>query len=187
MVQLGPLGGKMPDDPTYKQITEELRQKIESGEVGGDQLPSDLELGEQYSVSQSTVRAALKLLTTLGLVETRPGEGTFVVPKADRRVGTQKLSGQGPVYRLLADDLRKKIESGELGHGTQLPTELELREQYDASRNTVRDAVKLLLTRGLVETRPGQGTFVVQTIDPFITTLDSVTGVGGEGDAYVTV
>src|SRR5262245_34700556 len=64
------------------------------------------------------------------------------------------------------------IESGELGHGDQLPTELELREQYDASRNTVRDAVKWLITRGLVETRPGQGTFVVEKIDPFVTPLD---------------
>jgi GntR family transcriptional regulator len=88
------------------------------------------------------------------------------------------------MYRQIAEDLRKKIESGELGGGNQLPTELELREQYDASRNTVRDAVKLLITRGLVETRPGQGTFVVQKLDPFVITLDSATGLGGS-DAYV--
>src|SRR5258707_328118 len=43
-----------------------------------------------------------------------------------------------PMYRLIAEDLRQKIESGELGHGDQLPTELELRDQYDASRNTIR-------------------------------------------------
>jgi len=92
-----------------------------------------------------------------------------------------------PIYRQIAEDLRQKIESGELARGSQLPTELELREQYEASRNTVRDAVKWLTTRGLVETRPGQGTFVVQKIDPFITTLDSATGLGGDGDAYVTV
>ena len=76
-----------------------------------------------------------------------------------------------PMYRQIAEDLRQKIESGELGHGTQLPTELELREQYDASRNTVRDAMKLLITRGLIETRPGQGTFVSAKIDPFVTIL----------------
>jgi GntR family transcriptional regulator len=83
-----------------------------------------------------------------------------------------------PMYRRIADDLRDKIESGELGHGTQLPTESDLREQYDASRNTVRDAVKWLITRGLVETRPGQGTFVMDKIDPFVTTL-SVPKTGG--------
>ena len=55
--------------------------------------------------------------------------------------------------------------------GSQLRTELELREHYNASRNTVRDAIKSLITRGLVETRPGQGTFVTETIVPFVTTL----------------
>jgi GntR family transcriptional regulator len=76
-----------------------------------------------------------------------------------------------PMYRLIADDLRRKIESGELGPGSQLPTELELREQYEASRNTIRDALRWLITRGLIETRPGQGTFVLEKIDPFVSTL----------------
>ena len=53
------------------------------------------------------------------------------------------------------------IESGELPPGSQLPTELELRDRYSASRNTVRDAIKWLTAHDLVETRPGQGTFVV--------------------------
>jgi GntR family transcriptional regulator len=178
----------MPDEPTSGQIAEDLHQKIKSGQIGsGDQLPTELDLREQYDAPQSTVRAALKLLTTRGLVETRLGEETFVVAEADRRAGIQKLSGTGPMYRQIAEDLRKKIESGELGHGTQLPTELDLREQYDASRNTVRDAVKLLIARRLVETRPGQGTFVVAKIDPYVTllTVDSDKGGDEEGPVYL--
>jgi GntR family transcriptional regulator len=91
-----------------------------------------------------------------------------------------------PMYRQIAEDLRQKIESGELGHGDQLPTELELREEYDASRNTVRDAVKWLITRGLIETRPGQGTFVVGKIDPYVTILTGEPTKGGdeEGPVY---
>jgi len=89
------------------------------------------------------------------------------------------------MYRQIAEDLRQKIASGEIGHDTQLPTELELREQYDASRNTVRDAIKLLITRGLVETRPGQGTFVVTKIDPYVTILTGeVDASAGDGDIY---
>src|SRR5215475_9385190 len=91
------------------------------------------------------------------------------------------------MYRQIADDLRAKIESGELAQGSQLATEIELREQYEASRNTVRDAIKWLVTLGLVETRPGQGTFVVEKINPFVTTLtsDPQTGRGGgEEDVY---
>ena len=87
-----------------------------------------------------------------------------------------------PMYRQIADDLRRKIEAGELKRGAQLPTEIDLREQYDASRNTVRDAIKWLTTRGLVETRPGQGTFVTERITPFVTTL---TGEADGGDEAV--
>src|SRR5260370_41923458 len=46
----------------------------------------------------------------------------------------------GPLYRRIAEDLGQKIESGEFGRGTQLPTERELRKQYGASRKAVRDA-----------------------------------------------
>lgn len=91
-----------------------------------------------------------------------------------------------PMYRKIADDLRRKIENAVLPQGAQLPTEIELMEQYNASRNTVRDAIKLLTSRSLVETRPGQGTFVVETIIPFITTLtgDPTTNTS-EGDTYL--
>ena len=93
-----------------------------------------------------------------------------------------------PMYRQIAEDLRAQIESGGLEPGQQLRTELELRERYGASRNTVRDAIKWLTNLGLVETKPGQGTFVVQTIDPFVTTLtgDAGTGTGDEGASYLS-
>jgi GntR family transcriptional regulator len=93
-----------------------------------------------------------------------------------------------PLYRQIADDLRNKIESGELEQGSQLATEVELREQYSASRNTVRDAIKWLTTLGLVETRPGQGTFVVEKVTPFVSTLtgDPETDqAGGEEPVYL--
>ena len=86
-----------------------------------------------------------------------------------------------PMYRQIAEDLREQIESGKLRQGQQLQTELELREHYNASRNTVRDAIKWLTTRGLVETRPGQGTFVVRKMDPYVTTLTGdPRGPGGD-------
>src|SRR5581483_8863809 len=91
-----------------------------------------------------------------------------------------------PMYRQIADDLQSKIESGEIPRGTQLATEIDLREQYSASRNTVRDAIKWLTTRGLVETRPGQGTYVIEKINPYVTTLtgDPSSG-GGEEVVYI--
>lgn len=94
-----------------------------------------------------------------------------------------------PIYRQIADSLRQQIESGELAPGRQLQTETELRKHFDASRNTIRDAIKLLTSLGLVETRPGQGTFVVKKADPFITTLSTDIGTGlggGEGATYLS-
>jgi GntR family transcriptional regulator len=103
----------------------------------------------------------------------------------DRRGGSMG----SPMYRQIAEDLRAQIESGLLEPGQQLRTELELREHYGASRNTIRDAIKSLTNLGLVETKPGQGTFVVQKIDPFVTKLsgDPETGIGSdEGANYLS-
>jgi GntR family transcriptional regulator len=61
-------------------------------------------------------------------------------------------------YRQIAEDLRRRIESREFAAGAPLPSEAELQVQYQASRNTVREAVKLLAQQHLVETRAGQGT-----------------------------
>lgn len=93
-----------------------------------------------------------------------------------------------PTYRRIADDLRQRIESGVLVPGSGLPTELALQDSYRVSRNTIRDALKWLLNRGLVETRHGQGTFVARKYEPSITTLSgdwqTKTGYGGgEGQA----
>ena len=94
-----------------------------------------------------------------------------------------------PMYQQIADDLRNKIESGELPPGEQIPTEGDLQKIYNASRNTIRDAIKRLVSLGIVQTRPGQGTFVVGAIDPFVTTLSAPAGSGfggGEGATYLS-
>lgn len=83
-----------------------------------------------------------------------------------------------PIYQQIADDLRAQIESGKIKPGQQLETELELREHYGASRNTVRDAIRRLTALGLIVTRPGKGTFVVEKIAPFVTTLTADPGTG---------
>ena len=90
-------------------------------------------------------------------------------------------------WRSIADDLARKIDDGRLPHGAQLPTELELQVEYDASRNTVRDAVKWLVQRQLVEAYPGRGTFVSAKITPFAVALSPRAGAsrGGDGSAYV--
>jgi GntR family transcriptional regulator len=93
----------------------------------------------------------------------------------------------GPLYREIARDLRRKINSGALEQGSRLPTEDELMEEYHASRNTVRGALRELSIQGLVYTLHGKGTFVTEGVPPIVTTLttDPATGGGGgEGRVY---
>ncbi len=67
-----------------------------------------------------------------------------------------------PLYYQLAESLRSKILAGEYAVGDQLPSERELMSLHDISRNTVRDAIDVLVQDGLVVRDHGRGTFVAQ-------------------------
>jgi GntR family transcriptional regulator len=65
------------------------------------------------------------------------------------------------LWRTIAGDLHWKIETEELGTaGDPLPNEQELTDSYRASRNTVREALRWLGTRGEVVSKSGQGTYI---------------------------
>jgi GntR family transcriptional repressor for pyruvate dehydrogenase complex len=79
-----------------------------------------------------------------------------------------------PVYRQVADHLRKAIQAGHFATGEELPAERELAEQYGVSRTTVREALRALQALGLIDTdRPAPFRAVV-TAAP-----EPVTGVFG--------
>jgi GntR family transcriptional regulator len=67
---------------------------------------------------------------------------------------------KSPLYQQLYQLLRRKIVSGQWHPGDLLPSEAELREQYDVSRATVRQALDELVSDGLILRRQGKGTFV---------------------------
>jgi GntR family transcriptional regulator len=75
---------------------------------------------------------------------------------------THQPHRRGAIYQRIADDLLQRITDGEFTPGTRLPTEAQLMEHYKASSTTVRNAVKVLASAGIVETRQGAGTFVVE-------------------------
>jgi DNA-binding GntR family transcriptional regulator len=62
------------------------------------------------------------------------------------------------IFRTLADD----IGAGRYPVGSKLPPELELCERFDASRHTVREAIRTLTEQGLIARRPGAGTVVLR-------------------------
>src|SRR5713226_10683169 len=65
------------------------------------------------------------------------------------------------VFEQIAEQIEKRILNGELRSGDRLPTERDLAEQFHASRTAVREAMKILAQKGLVEMRPGRGTIVI--------------------------
>ncbi len=65
----------------FEQVAEQLRRLITEGHLEpGDQLPSELRLSQALEVSRASVREALRLLESTGLIEVRTGAGTFVAP-----------------------------------------------------------------------------------------------------------
>ena len=64
------------------------------------------------------------------------------------------------VYHEIVDQIRELIAAGRIKPGDRLPPERELAELFDASRNSVRDAMRVLEQMGLIESRQGDGTYV---------------------------
>jgi len=64
------------------------------------------------------------------------------------------------LYRQIADQIRRLIQSGEFRPGARLPPERDLARQLGVSRPSVREAVIALEVEGLVEVRIGSGIYV---------------------------
>ncbi|WP_431912586.1 GntR family transcriptional regulator [Micromonospora carbonacea] len=65
-----------------------------------------------------------------------------------------------PRYRAIADELRKRIESGAIPPGALLPAESVLTSEFRASRGTIRQAIAALREARFVTTEHGRGTYV---------------------------
>ena len=76
------------------------------------------------------------------------------------------MSTETPLYLRVAEELRGRIESGELTPGTRLPSVAELIQQYGGSNSVASRAYKLLVDDGLVVSRHGAGHYVRGTEAP---------------------
>lgn len=115
----------------YAQIVDNLLERIESGElVPGDRLPSERDLSETLGVNRLTLRRALRVLESRGLLLRRQGAGTYIAaPKIERPAGrlvsfTRGMQQRGlipgakmilfeerPLERAAADELALPIGS----------------------------------------------------------------------------
>src|SRR5689334_18796077 len=91
----------------------------------------------------------------------------FLKPQHDRSYpgvpfvpALNKGSNTEALYVQLMTRIREGIMDGTLRPGTQIPTELELANDYQVSRGTIRQALLALVNEGLLERVRGRGTFV---------------------------
>ncbi|GIJ21217.1 GntR family transcriptional regulator [Micromonospora lutea] len=72
-----------------------------------------------------------------------------------------------PRYRVIADELRERIESAVIPPGALLPAESVLAAEFRAARGTIRKAIAVLREEGFATTEHGRGTYATpQTENP---------------------
>ena len=75
-----------------------------------------------------------------------------------------------PLGARIEDELMKYILQEPVEPGQKIPNEFELAEKFGVGRSTIREAVKGLVSRGILEVRRGSGTYVINTnsidVDP---------------------
>ena len=91
------------------------------------------------------------------------------------------------LYEQIVQQIEESILKGELSEGSQLPAERDLAKQFGVSRTAVREAIKALQEKGLVDAFPGRGTFVTNgTSNSMRRSLDRIIKSGDtDGWAYL--
>lgn len=98
----------------YEQIVQQVEESIQKGALkAGDKLPPERELAQQFGVSRTAVREAVKALREKGFVEAYPGRGTFIMEANSHpiRLSLDRMvkAGQGEGSRYLTE-VREMME-----------------------------------------------------------------------------
>lgn len=120
---------------TTDRVYEDLFHMLMSGDYApGDKIPSENELKQHFNVSRNTIRAALSRMGTLGITETRQGDGTYL-----RGVGTEMylnnfvpsiLSNTADLISLFSFRRGVEISSARLAAVNATDDELEKLQAY---------------------------------------------------------
>ena len=98
----------------YEEIVKQLILHIKNGVwKPGEQLPSELEFAERFGVSRNCIREALKAMSLSGIIQSRPGQGTFLTKDALYHIANYELIGtlsnNASLYELI--EARVVVES----------------------------------------------------------------------------
>lgn len=104
----------------------------------GDPLPSERELGEQYGVSRTVIREAVRALTSRGVIDARAGRGLSVAQVAPETVSTSLrlyLHGQEKIPYAKINEVRAGIEIEIAGYAAERATDAEIEELREITEN----------------------------------------------------
>src|SRR5262247_2202374 len=108
-----------------EQVVAHVRQLIEQGALRpGDRLPAERDLAAHVGVSRPTVRAGLRALAAIGVVQSRHGSGTYI-PDGPPALGTDALSFLAALHGFTRDDMyeaRRILEVGAAGLAAERAT-----------------------------------------------------------------
>ena len=125
---------------SYEQVVDQLLERIHGGEFAPNQrLPTERELGELFSVSRGVIREAIKVLNSLGVVESRQGSGTYVAANLTPSVSRALVLSAKPeeASLLLLMELRQALEVLAARLAAERRTQEEVGPILDAARETV--------------------------------------------------
>lgn len=114
-----------------EQVEEQIyRYIVDTSLEIGSKLPNEFELGEKFGVGRSTIREAVKLLASKGVLEVRRGSGTYVLNKTPADLDPLGLQGLGDRMSLALDlvDVRLLLEPGIAEMAARNATERDIEE-----------------------------------------------------------
>ena len=120
----GATGVKASEGSTA-QVVAHVRTLIESGSLRpGDRLPAERDLAVEIGVSRPTVRAGLRALAAMGVVQSRHGSGTYI-PQGPPVLGSEPLSFLAALHGFTREEMfeaRRILEVGAAGLAAERAT-----------------------------------------------------------------
>lgn len=159
----------------YRILANQLRDLIVSGSKNGMQkLPTEAALCRQYQVSRQTVRQALSLLTTEGLIETRQGSGSFITgilpDPARNTIGLMISSDQEYIYPALIEDIRSALAT--VGFSLKLfLTENSVHKERQILEEILKNPLRGLIAEGCKSALPNPNLDLYETLQKSDTSL----------------
>ena len=129
---------------SYEQVVEQIQSGVRDGSLApGQRLPTERELGESFGVSRAVIREALKVLASMGMVESRQGSGNYIaanpVPSITKALILSATPQESSLLALF--ELREALEVAAIRLATERRTDEQAAEITRGAQISVESGV----------------------------------------------